>query len=784
MTRHRVVYAALIVALLLPAVARAQTPAAAPGSGPTYEQAKLRLDQVMQGVTQLAGQLDRTQFDLDALAVKLGFDAQDAVAFVHDQIAFEQYPGLLRGARGTLLSRAGNALDQAVLLATLLDKQGIQTRIARATLSPEQAQALVNQMAAPRPPAPPPGDAAQIEATLTQIMQSAGAGDQEIAAQVRQALNPPPVTETAAFKAVQTDTAFVLKTVENAGVHIGDPNAMPALVAEARDYFWVEYRADAASPWTAAHPAFKDAAAAPEDLKPATTYDDVQSLPGDLSPQFGLEVTIERSVQGKLTTEPVLTVPPKPVADLANNPMTLTNVSNGIFKAGASGEVGKILAQSTLFVPQFGDTFDPSAHAFDLNGTIYELSQVKPGEFSASPLPGESAGGAIEGAAGAFGTAPATAAPAAAGALTAVWVDYTLTAPDGTTTTTRRVVLDRVGPDNRAANRPPPATPADLLAAKVALLQHQTFMLATGAYPQGYVLDRQIARLNDSRPLLDAILQQKYRPDQPVGLPADLLTKLGSAWPGLAPLYAIFDAVRAATPDTVIYRAAPSLAIYWEGITPPPSGSHQWGVRNAVDIVGNPRRVFDVSDGKLAPAPSDLVRVGVWETHAENDAVPNPAGTPRFNTMRALEQAAAASIPLRVVASADALAASGVKLDPAGMANLKLDLANGYVVMVPQAMPANAPLTGWWRLNPQTGETLGMTSDGRGQSMADYALLASVACAGYGGFTGWSAIATAANCGGLVGGYALGVLGASPMMGMVFAAIIMVAGNELDKAYK
>src|SRR5690606_16264150 len=58
----------------------------------------------------------------------------------------EQYPGLLRGPEGTLASRSGNALDQAVLLAKLLREAGHDARVARASLSDQQAHALLAQM--------------------------------------------------------------------------------------------------------------------------------------------------------------------------------------------------------------------------------------------------------------------------------------------------------------------------------------------------------------------------------------------------------------------------------------------------------------------------------------------------------------------------------------------------------------------------------------------------------------------------------------------------------------
>src|SRR5215211_4196307 len=151
----------LVVALTLPTLAHVRTDAGAQTPEPTlsYEEALAKLDRLMAGVEELRAQIDRSRFDVEELGLRLGFEAEAIVGFVREEIAFEQYPGLLRGARGTLIGRAGNALDQAVLLATLLLQAGYEARIARGELSPEQAQVLVEQMAVPRKPEPPIGDA-------------------------------------------------------------------------------------------------------------------------------------------------------------------------------------------------------------------------------------------------------------------------------------------------------------------------------------------------------------------------------------------------------------------------------------------------------------------------------------------------------------------------------------------------------------------------------------------------------------------------------------------------
>src|SRR5262249_7178322 len=63
-----------------------------------------------------------------AKATELGHDPQQIFAFVRDEIGYESYKGSLRGARGTLWSKAGNALDKASLLIALLRASNIPAR--------------------------------------------------------------------------------------------------------------------------------------------------------------------------------------------------------------------------------------------------------------------------------------------------------------------------------------------------------------------------------------------------------------------------------------------------------------------------------------------------------------------------------------------------------------------------------------------------------------------------------------------------------------------------------
>jgi hypothetical protein len=81
--------------------------------------------------------------DLAAKANAIGADPEKIYEFIRDQITLEPYAGVLRGARGTLAARAGNALDRALLAKDLLRLNNIDSRLVSGRLSDAQTDTLL-----------------------------------------------------------------------------------------------------------------------------------------------------------------------------------------------------------------------------------------------------------------------------------------------------------------------------------------------------------------------------------------------------------------------------------------------------------------------------------------------------------------------------------------------------------------------------------------------------------------------------------------------------------------
>lgn len=86
---------------------------------------------------------------LPALEDTFAGDPIPAFELVRDSIAFDAYPGILRGAEGTLAARAGNAWDRALLLRTLLDDMMLSTRLATGRLDDATALRVAQRVLEP-----------------------------------------------------------------------------------------------------------------------------------------------------------------------------------------------------------------------------------------------------------------------------------------------------------------------------------------------------------------------------------------------------------------------------------------------------------------------------------------------------------------------------------------------------------------------------------------------------------------------------------------------------------
>lgn len=230
---------------------------------------------------------DLAHVDPTHFATALEKDPVRIFEFVRDYIAFEAYAGALRGPRGTLMAMAGNSIDRALLLGSLLEHAGHRIRYARGTLPEGDARDLVTSMWG-KPPVQPPQ-----------------AGD-----------DPPPALKTASetlLATVSREYKMIRDQLKNRSfAGAGEPApTVNQLTEQAREHYWVQWMKDGG--WTDLDPSFADAA-------PGQTYaqraDTVDVLPETLYHRIAIRLRIEENDNGTVSNRQILTFEAK-AADLS-----------------------------------------------------------------------------------------------------------------------------------------------------------------------------------------------------------------------------------------------------------------------------------------------------------------------------------------------------------------------------------------------------------------------------------------------------------------------------------
>ncbi|MDZ7708220.1 MAG: hypothetical protein U5J97_10105 [Trueperaceae bacterium] len=692
------------------------TAALAQATDPSVQDAVSKLAEIERTVDGLEAAQPDAYWTKDDLAFDLAFEEPDTIAsWVRDEIAYQAYAGVLRGADGALQAGAANAWDQSLLLASLLYDAGFTARIARASLPDDAATALVNTVRSPAP-------LAVDQAAALEAYAAAGPGSRADLEQVD--------ARSEALKAELESEALDLSawlrgTLEDAGVSLGGAD-MSAVIDDARDYAWVQYRLGPDQPWTSVHPAAPADAEWTSGLEPDTTIDG--DIPTELQHRFRFQAVVERRLGGELETNPVMEAWERPVANLNGVPLRYLALPDGYLDDGLSTPRQEAYDDTVFIVPLFNDSLAPGGQFFDLLGSVVPPDA---GSSAAGGLFGNLAGGLADATSEVSGEEDAV-------AMTAHWLEFTLIEPGGQETTYRRMIVDRLGDERRAdGDASGPLTPMTDEEILLDLQAQHTFMLAPGRYSAAYLSQRSLSALRDGLDYLETLYVQAADVGAPVDQPSDELSEEMLAAPLLQLFQAFDDASFIADEDVVSYRATPSLVVT--------TAAYDRSTAQT-DIVHNARRTFEIGGGgELVPSFDTALRAGVWESAVEGLVL--GGGEEVQDTLSFFAAARSQGVAVRTLTPGSQAAAADLPLPEASVRAIADDLEQGYAVVVPEAMPNETEIAAWWRVDPVLGETLGRGADGRGNAM-EYANLVALS---FSMFTGMVGFGTCMASGGNVG---------------------------------
>lgn len=398
----RAARAGLVLLIALSLATAACTPGSAP-SGTTVPAISSRAPGTKRNLNALRLPVpvtfDLTHVEPEHFAAALGNDPARIFEFVRDQIGYEVYSGVLRGARGALLALAGNSLDRAILLGTLLRHAGYQVRYAGGTLRDAETRELVTSMWVERRPP------------------DLGAGTPP---------SSPDATGAAeVFARVERDYQTIRDQIRQKVKIAPSVPSLEALMEEARSHYWLQWKKD--GDWIDLDPSFGDStmgriyAADPRVL---------EMLPEELFHRVTVRVRIEENGE-RAKARDVLTYTAT-AADLSGRDLVLVHVPENWRGPAESVEealqsaiemTGKIkpvvIAGEHLVV---GEAFQQRLRTTGLGG----IGAVLRGEGSRTE----------------------------ATLATAEWIEFALTAPGRQGETVVREIFDVIGKALRGSGQP------------------------------------------------------------------------------------------------------------------------------------------------------------------------------------------------------------------------------------------------------------------------------------------------------------------------------------------
>jgi len=651
------------------------------------EDIEARIEQLHRSADRLRNGLKRERFDPEARVDSADFDLDNLVAFVRDEIVFQPYAGTLRGAAGTLRASAGNSLDQSLLLAQMLKSAGYDARIVRTDLTEDQALSLLSAVGNP----PPPSDLDYLDAAIEEAFGTSGGEPSESR----------PITETSYHADALRYAGALLETLEGAGLAPTPRDVTARLLETVRSYFWVEQRDGPSADWQPAHPAF-GSIEPPAELAPAETFS--ESIPEHYQHRFAMTAWVEQWLNGAIEKHQIMAPWTAPVANLAGVPIRFQNVPNGVSRDNTD-DLDAVLAATQVFTPFVGESAAKGAMAFDLQGR-----SIDPMAQGGSP-----AAGIIKTVGDKFVDAASDMADREDGkpvmALHSMYLEFTFERPGGESETRRRYVLpprDRYDED-----------PRDVLRE---LLTGYTYLVSAGGQPMEYIADRYIEGAFTDLDWIKFVVLQRAAPDREQVLPDEL----PSAFPTL---YQLWTMDRLPVSEAVVrYAGQPTMVGIRDGIRDARTAFSE------VDVVWNPVESIRRQGERWMTAPWDSLTKGVWDTVLESVplAVPREGQEKALSAPVVFDRAQSQGIGLAVLEPGEP---AGPAWEALGLGDqerqfVRRDLEAGYAVVIPERTPDETPVIGWWRVRPDSGETLGMLGDGYGATATEYIALTTLVAVG------------------------------------------------------
>ena len=659
----------------------------------TPEQRMSQLDRSLRALADGDREMPRDTWDPDYVVRMVGRDPQRLFRWVRNNTYWIPYHGVLRGPVGVLMDRQGNSLDRAILLATLLEKAGYTVRLAHAELPPDVAKNLLPKLVATRELAlhQKPESQTSKPPNLQRISAQYGfEGDSigELLSRTQQEV----AEFTAEVRARTNDESErLLRVISRPTAAAEWVQRYDSALAALTDHWWVQQLKDGT--WIDRDLLQESNKGGAAFSAPQTTTA-IADLAADLHHQIVVRVICEQDAHGKLTKHTALEHGLR-LADLIEQPVVLKFwPADWVSNAGQAQLPPSDFRRAVLTQEKW-----VAALAVDRKLVAGGLVLAN-GDDPKAPRKG----GAMGGFADAFSNTMNGRQHDEDRQLSAVWIEYEIRVPGEKPRTLQRNVFDLIGPARRSSgNSAVEMDDSKHLARGLAMLMRTEMLPVSCRFSPEFLMHLASQSLTGNRKVIKSALRGDFEPGTPSG---DAL--LEHMAPVVSRLYSLAEArIEWANDPGSMFVSEPQLLTTHSYAVPK---NDHIAFRDATDIVANN---FGVSLGVLDGFAARLTQ-GVLDTNVESQVRPE---TSSFgNTAEAYAKSGSWA---RVV---DAEQVKALNLPSDSRQRISEDLLSGNDIVAPQSaipMPVE-DFSGWWRIDRNSGSTLGMGANGWGSELTEH----------------------------------------------------------------
>jgi hypothetical protein len=681
-----------------------------PVSQDDLKKATEKLEAYFQALEEAAKAMPRDKFDPQAILEKIGKDYAALFLWVQRNTSFIPYQGVLRGPVGVLMERRGNSLDRALLLYEILRLAGYEVKLARGKLSEDQAK---NILATGR-------ELAEKE-ILPQTKISANDMGEIIRPYVNkyqldknrilQVVNRYRADKDDLFEKIRTrvsdQTRRITQFLEESDIKsgLGKDSSRYSLI---QDHWWVQMKQDEG--WLDLDVSV-DQPTPGKKLVAADEKVASQDLPEDLYHRIIIRVMVEQSTESGLSESVVLEIPLK-ARDLIGKQIILRHIPMNWPQEGSLfneddpiGKIKNLAANEKEWLPVFVIGSEEIAQS-----SFLDTGEVNknPGRKRRAAGPGGLAGGMFNALAGGEGEKKTE----KSSCLTAEWIEYEIISPGFPANRIRRQVFDLLGPNARLGNQKadPETVESRRLERALTLLGETEIAAIVCRLSTDFLAWTLADKLIANKEILMSLLcsSNLYSPSQ-INEAIEKIIPFPGLEYSLAMVRDMGSLHRAA-----IFLSQPNILAFHKYPRLDPNGEVSFC--QALDIVNNEISLVPETKNPLFVA----LEQGVLDTNSEAFLL-DPCGKAE-NTAQIFAELDSKKVEWRLLNDINDPELKNLGLSPDVLARIGQELSEGYVVFAPRIGRGggSSPPVGWWRVNPLTGNILGIGERGWGQGSTEY----------------------------------------------------------------